>query len=119
MVRASLTKNNFLMRSLGRPHREQIVTQRPNELTTLEAMDLSNGAMLAELLERGARTLLQRKWKSSGEFTDWLCQSALARKPTESELAIMQGALGGKLTEQGIEDALWAVLMLPEFQLVR
>lgn len=119
MVRASLTKNNVLMRSLGRPHREQIVTQRPTDLTTLEAMDLSNGAMLAELLERGGKNLLQRKWKSPDEFTDWLYESALARRPTKSELATMQDALGGKLTEQGIEDALWAVLMLPEFQLVR
>jgi hypothetical protein len=119
MVRASLTKNNFLMRSLGRPHREQIVTQRPNELTTLEAMDLSNGAMLAELLERGAKNLLQRQWKSPAEFIHWLYESALAREPTAAELATMQGALGSKLTEQGIEDGLWAVLMLPEFQLVR
>lgn len=119
MVRASLTKNNFLMRSLGRPHREQIVTQRPNDLTTLEAMDLSNGAMLAELLERGAKQLVQGEFKSPEEFVRWLYQSALSREPTTQESATMQQTLGDKLTEQGIEDVLWVVLMLPEFQLVR
>lgn len=119
MVRASLTKNNFLMRSLGRPHREQIVTQRPSELTTLEAMDLSNGEVLAELLARGGQNLLQRPWKSPAGFIRWLYLSALCREPTAAELDIMQETLGDKLTAQGIEDALWAVLMLPEFQLVR
>jgi hypothetical protein len=119
MVRASLTKNNFLMRSLGRPHREQIVTQRPTDLTTLEAMDLSNGETLAELLSRGAKQLLQRQWKSPAEFVHWLYLAALIREPSQAETATLQEILGDKLTAQGIEDALWAVLMLPEFQLVR
>jgi hypothetical protein len=119
MVRASLIKNNFLMRSLGRPHREQIVTQRPTDLTTLEAMDLSNGEMLAELLARGAKQLQQKGWKSPTEFIRWLYRAALIREPSQAETATLQELLGDKLTEQGIEDALWIVLMLPEFQLVR
>lgn len=119
MVRASLTKNNFLMRSLGRPHREQIVTQRPTDLTTLEAMDLSNGEMLAELLDRGAKQLLQRQGKSPAEFIRWLYLAALVREPSQAEIMTLQGVLSDKLSEQGIEDALWVVLMLPEFQLVR
>jgi hypothetical protein len=32
---------------------------------------------------------------------------------------VLLEALGDKLAEQGLEDALWAVIMLPEFQLVR
>ena len=54
MVRASLLKNDFLMRALGRPHREQIVSVRPAELSTLEAIDLNNGQLLATRLEQGA-----------------------------------------------------------------
>ena len=42
-VRAALVKNDFLMRSLGRPHRNQVVTSRPAELTMLQAIDLANG----------------------------------------------------------------------------
>ncbi len=50
-------KSDFLMRSLGRPNRDQIVTSRPNELTTLEAIDLSNDATVAKALEAGAKKL--------------------------------------------------------------
>ena len=39
MVRASLMKSDFLMRLLGRPNRDQIVSMRPSELTTLETID--------------------------------------------------------------------------------
>ena len=50
MVRAALLKSDFLMRTLGRPNRDQIVSMRPNELTTLEAIDLANGEVLADAL---------------------------------------------------------------------
>jgi hypothetical protein len=118
MVRASLVKSDFLMRSLGRPNRDQIVTVRPNELTTLEAIDLSNGQILAEMLERGSKNLLARG-QSPGEFIQWLFQFALSRQPSPAEQQTLADALGNELTEQGVQDALWTVLMLPEFQLVR
>ena len=119
MVRASLVKSDFLMRSLGRPNRDQIVTVRPNELTTLEAIDLSNGQILAEMLERGSKNLLERKWESPENFVQWLYQFALSRGPTPLERQVLTETLGTQLTEQGVQDALWTVLMLPEFQLVR
>ena len=40
-VRAALVKNDFLMRSLGRPHRDQVVTSRPAELTMLQDEQVS------------------------------------------------------------------------------
>ncbi len=58
-VRASLGKSNELMRSLGRPNREQVVTTRSDVLTTLEALDLSNGQYFNELLSQGAASLLK------------------------------------------------------------
>ena len=36
-----------------------------------------------------------------------------------AELTLAREALGEKPTAAGIQDLLWAVLMLPEFQLVR
>jgi len=119
MVRASLVKSDFLMRTLGRPNRDQIVTVRPAELTTLEAIDLANGEILAGTLQRGAQKLLAREWQSPEHFVRWLYQFALCREPAAEELAILKESLGEKLTAQGIEDALWTVIMLPEFQLVR
>jgi hypothetical protein len=119
MVRASLLKSDFLTRSLGRPNRDQIVTVRPLELTTLEAIDLSNGESLASILRQGAANLLVRDWKSPEEFIDWLYQFGLCRQPTAEELAILKEAVGPKLTAAAMEDILWSVVMLPEFQLVR
>ena len=119
MVRASLVKCDPLMHSLGRPNRDQIVTVRPNDLTTLEAIDLSNGQILADALARGAKNRLAHGDESPTNFIRWLYQFALSREPTPDEQQVLLTALGPKLTEQGVEDALWTVIMLPEFQLVR
>lgn len=118
-ARASLVKADLLQRSLGRPNREQIVSERPNELSTLEAIDLSNGPALADLLARGARNLLARGWKSPGELADWLWLSALCRPPTEAERRVAVAMLGERPSEQSVADLLWSVLMLPEFATVR
>jgi hypothetical protein len=117
--RASLLKSDFLMRALGRPNRDQIVSLRPAELTTLEAIDLANGQSLADALQQGGTKLASRDWKSPDDFTRWLFVSTLSREPSPNEQAVLRDVLGDKLTPQGIEDALWSVLMLPEFQLVR
>jgi mono/diheme cytochrome c family protein len=111
-VRASLVTSTALMRSLGRPNREQIVTTRPEELSTLEALDLTNGRELADLLDRGAKNLHKRHpdWPAE-RFVEWLYLSALGRRPTATEVETAR--------DMELADLLWAVLMLPEFQLVR
>ncbi len=119
MVRASLLKSDFLMRSLGRPNRDQIVSVRPSELTTLTAIDLSNGQALADYLARGAQNLRKREWQSPEQFVSWLFRFALSREPSEGEMNILKQAVGDDLSAQGVEDVLWTVIMLPEFQLVR
>lgn len=119
LPRAALMKSDLLQRSLGRPNREQIVSMRPTELSTLEAIDLSNGAGLTDLLNRGAAHLMQRTWASPQALVHWLYQAALCREPSPTELKISLEILGPKLTEGGVADLLWSVFMLPEFQLVR
>jgi hypothetical protein len=119
MVRASLMKNDLLMRALGRPNREQIVSMRPNDLTTLEAMDLSNGEILASYLDRGSRKILERAWASPDAFVEWLYTFALSRPPTKPEAALAREMLGTTLKPEPVADLLWAVCLLPEFQLVR
>ncbi|MFO0980129.1 MAG: DUF1553 domain-containing protein, partial [Planctomycetaceae bacterium] len=119
MVRASLMKNDFLMRSLGRPHREQIVSMRPDELTTLEAIDLSNGSVLAGYLATGGR-LLNERWKDDREgLVTSMFQFAFTRQPTAEEKAAILEALSASPTAEQIEDVLWAVMMSPEFLLIR
>jgi len=118
-ARASLVKSDLLQRSLGRPNREQIVSMRPNELSTLEAIDLSNGQALTNLLAAGAAKLKRRAWSSPEELSRWLYLSALTREPSSAELKVAAEMVGADLSEQGIADLLWAVCMLPEFQTIR
>lgn len=117
-VRAALVKNDFLMRSLGRPHRDQVVTSRPRELTTLQAIDLANGDILAGYLGTGAQNLVKEN-KSGGEFVDWLFQHALSRKPTTEERSALAEIVGDGTNPVAVEDSLWMVMMLPEFQIIR
>jgi hypothetical protein len=118
-ARASLMKSDMLQRALGRPNREQIVSMRPNELSTLEAIDLSNGQALTNLLAAGAAKLKKRSWSSPEALARWLYVSALSREPAPAELKVAAGMVGPDLSEQGIADLLWAVCMLPEFQTIR
>lgn len=119
MVRASLVKSDFLMRSLGRPNRDQIVSVRPEALTTLEAIDLSNGQTLASMLEIGAKKLATQNTGTPEAFARDTFRHALSREPTAAEWQVLREALGDKLTEQSIQDVFWVVIMMPEFQFVR
>jgi hypothetical protein len=119
-VRAALVKADALMRSLGRPNREQVVTTRPDQLTTLQALDLSNGQPLADTLARGAaRWLKDRPGKSADALIDELYERALCRRPTAAERATARAILGQTPTAEDVADLFWAVFMLPEFQLIR
>ena len=117
-VRAALVKSNFLMRSLGRPNRDQVVTTRPGELTTLQAIDLSNGDILAGYLSGGAKQLVTQN-KSSEELIEWLYLYALSRPPTAGERTVLSEALGDGRDPIAVEDMLWPVFMHPEFQIIR
>ena len=119
-TRAALLKSDLLMRTLGRPNRDQIVTSRPQDLSTLEALDLSAGKRLSELLVAGAQKLAARSWSDSAALTEWLFEHSLCRKPSAAELEAASELTGpGAPSRQSIEDLLWAVLSLPEFQLIR
>jgi len=119
-VRATLVDCDALMRSLGRPNREQVVTVRPEQLTTLQALDLANGQILDSTLERGAANILKANVGATPDaLIDWVFLRALSRKPTEGERAASRALLGEKPTANNLADLLWTVVMLPEFQLVR
>ena len=118
-VRASLMKCDLLQRALGRPNREQIVSMRPEDLTTLEALDLANGAALSNALLSGAKRIAARGWESPDALVTWLYRFAIARPPSADELASARELLADAPGENGVQDLLWAVCMLPEFQLIR
>ncbi len=118
-ARAALMKSDLLMRTLGRPNRDQIVTSRPQELSTLEALDLSAGARLNKLLEAGAPRLLSQSAGEPMALLERLYNSSLCRPPSKEERDAAMEVLGTKPTPQAVEDLLWAILDLPEFQLIR
>jgi len=117
-VRAALVNNDPLMTALGRPNREQVITTRASAATTLQGLEMTNGRTLAELLKRGAQEVVERWPKPGRELIVELYQRALGRKPTGDELRLAQEMVGSPLKKEGVEDLLWAMTMLPEFQLI-
>ncbi|MEQ9408556.1 MAG: DUF1549 domain-containing protein [Fuerstiella sp.] len=117
-ARATLLKSNLLMRSLGRPNREQVVTTRPASLSTLQAIDLANGEILDDMLATGARRLLSRA-EDRDALVRSLFQTALCREPAASERRLVMEILGAKPTTESVQDVLWLLVMLPEFQFVQ
>lgn len=117
--RASLLKNTPLMKSLGRPMREQIVSMRPDTVTTLEAIDLANEATLAESFAIGATKLVQQTGGDTDAIIDWIFWSALARTPTKIEYETLRKALGETPDSSAVQDVMWAVCMLPEYFVIR
>jgi hypothetical protein len=115
--RAVLANADPLTTALGRPNREQVITTRASTATTLQALELTNGHTLAARLKAGAENLANEK--DANALVNRVYLSALGRKPTAPELATASEMVGAPVTTEGVEDLLWAVAMLPEFQLIR
>ena len=94
------------------------MTSRPAELTTLQAIDLANGQIIADYLYKGARAL-EAENKPTGERIDWLFRHALARLPSPTEKTILADVASESAGNQEMEDLLWMVFMHPEFQIIR
>ena len=117
--RASLINADPLMVALGRPNREQVVTVRQSTATTLQALELTNGATLARLLKQGAENVIGQNHPNTGALVDSLYLKSVSRKPTPQERAVAEKLVGSPARCEGAEDLLWILAMLPEFQLIR
>ena len=118
VVRASLRFADPLQAALGRSNREQVVTERPKEATTLQALELTNGATLATTLAKGAKKISETGAAPNALIRDLYAKS-LGRAPTPDELTTAQSVLTTSGDVAGVEDVLWVLVMLPEFQLIR
>jgi mono/diheme cytochrome c family protein len=117
-VRASLVAADPLAVALGRPNREQVLTTRASAATTLQTLELTNGDTLSKVLRRGAEKVLAEKPGPNRELVMRLYAKALGRKPTATELKLADELLGKTAQPEAVEDLLWAMAMLPEFQLI-
>jgi len=116
-IRAALVAADPLMVALGRPNREQVVTTRPTAATTLQALEMTNGDTLSEILKRGAMNLSGHTTPSR-ELVQKIYEQGVGRKPSSAELQLAEQLVGEPVKREGVEDFLWAVAMLPEFQLI-
>jgi mono/diheme cytochrome c family protein len=117
--RASLVTADPLTIALGRPNREQVITVRATTATTLQALELTNGATLAQLLKVGGDKILTAFMdQSPRSLIQSLYLQALGRTPNDQESKIAEGLVGSPARCDGVEDLLWALTMLPEFQLI-
>ncbi len=117
-VRSSLGNDDALLRMLGRSNREQVVTRRESIGTTLQALELTNGEVLDRLLKQGADTWLASAGADGNKLIDAIYLAALARLPVAAEREVALSLVGSPPNREGVADLLWAVLMLPEFQLI-
>jgi mono/diheme cytochrome c family protein len=115
--RASLLASDPLLVALGRPNREQVTTVRSGTATTLQALELTNGGTLSVLLKQGAAKLLTDK-PAADAVVEALYLKALSRRPTAAERMVAGQLVGSPVKAEGVEDLLWALAMLPEFQLI-
>jgi hypothetical protein len=116
-VRAALVTADPLAISLGRPNREQVVTTRPSTATTLQALELTNGETVSQIMSRAAAALAGQI-VSPRDVVEKVYEQALGRKPSANELKLAQEVVGKPVRKDGVEDFLWAMTMLPEFQLI-
>ena len=118
MTRTSLVNDDQLTRTLGRPNREQVLTRRSSIATTLQAIELTNGATLDSALKAGAEYWIQQNFESPQDLLEKIYFQALCRVPSESELEAGLFLFDDQVSDEGIQDILWIITMLPEFQLL-
>jgi hypothetical protein len=116
-IRSALCTATPLTTAMGRPNREQVVTERATAATTLQALEMTNGRTLADLLHKAA--VKMTAGQNTDQVIDELYQRALGRDPTAAELDTARALVGPQPSIDGVEDLSWAVFMLPEFQLIR
>lgn len=116
-VRCGLVAADVLAVALGRPNREQVVTSRATTATTLQAVELTNGATLANLVERAAFRFVDQP-RSGQDLINVLYERAFGRLPTSAEKELAMTLVNQPPQREGVADLLWSMAMLPEFQLI-
>lgn len=117
-TRAVWANADALMTALGRPNRERPVTYRPSVATMLQALELTNGAEITGIIQKGATDWLSRKFDSPTAMVKELYIESLGREPAPQELQQAEELIGSPARQEGLEDLIWSLVMLPEFQLI-
>ena len=116
-IRASLVVNNPFLIALGRPSRETVSTSRESQANLLQALELTKGERLNDALKKGAENW-KKKYRTGDAIIKELYSKALNRAPNQKEFEVVKKALGDNPEPEAIEDLFWAVVLLPEFQII-
>ena len=116
-ARASLVRNDRFLTALGRPSRENVITSRASQANLLQALELTNGDVFNRALESGAREW-QEKYPDTEQLIEEVYRRALGRHPVQAEREVALKMLGPSPGREEVEDLLWSVMLLPEFQLI-
>ncbi|MFK7981075.1 MAG: DUF1549 domain-containing protein [Saprospiraceae bacterium] len=115
-VRAALVKLDPFMKTLGRPTRENVATTRDANATLLQAMMLTNNDFLYQNIQAGASKLLAQNQSDIILTMNQFYKNTLGRLPTQQERNLIKRQLEDTNKEEVMEDLIWSVLALPEFQ---
>ena len=81
------------------------------------ALELTNGNRFNTVLKSGAKKW-KEQFKTSDEIIHSVFKKALGREPEPDEMNAALKVLGSTPSEDAVEDLLWAIMLLPEFQLI-
>jgi len=115
--RASQVVNNPFLTALGRPNRETVSTSRESQANLLQALELTNGERFNTMLKKGAENWKQ-KYKSGDLIIKEIYKQALGREVRTDEYKIAIKILGNNPKTDSIQDLFWAMMLLPEFQII-
>lgn len=118
LIRAALVRQDNFMKTLGRPVRENVTTQREKTATLLQSLLLTNSTFFHENIKEGAKAWLSKSGDDIMTLMDQLYLNALGRKPTRKEQKILRQQLNTDNKVEALEDIIWAMVLLPEFQLI-
>jgi hypothetical protein len=115
--RASQVVNNPFLTALGRPNRETVSTGRESQANLLQALELTNGERFNSMLKKGAENW-KLKYKSGDLIIKEIYKQALGREVRSDEYKIAIKILGNNPKTDSVQDLFWAIMLLPEFQII-
>lgn len=117
-ARASLVKLDPFMKTLGRPTRENVATTREGNATLLQALMLTNDEFLYQHIQEGATKLLVATNNDMDVLIKEFYQNTLGRVPSQKEGKTILKLLDNQSKQEVVEDLIWSVIILPEFQVL-
>ena len=118
-IRASMIAADPLQTALERPNREVTTASRPVLATTIQALELTNGATLDDEVKRIATRHLPAVIKDAAAWTTEFYCATLGRAPSAEESTVAMEIIGDAPSAEHIADFVWMMVNHPEFQLIR